>query len=154
MALLAVGMLNGCQSKPLDIRALLLASAAKGDPDFPDGKGMMLTHFSHVGQLVTSNGDVIYVAERRAVLTGMIAPRGQHYITFFDARFEFLGKMRFVNSQPLWCDGSRLFLFGDLDGVSNGIDGNVIDVAEGFDHVKVYHEHVYGSSGGLDETGL
>src|SRR5262245_1305187 len=128
-----VALATGCVSvkQNSDIRAALLASAEKSDPDFPDGRNSVLTHFSHVGQLVTTSGDVIYVADRSAVLAGMLAPRGQNFITFFDQQFRYLGKIRYTESRPLWCDGSRLYLFGELDSLVNGLSGNVIDVARG-----------------------
>jgi hypothetical protein len=57
---------GGCASAPsqqlLDVRAALLVSAEEADPDFPDGSEVLLTHFSHVGRLVASVGEVIYVA--------------------------------------------------------------------------------------------
>ena len=83
-----VCLVSGCvATPPRDVRAALLASAEKGDPDFPDGREVVLTHFSHVGQLVTSSGDLIYVADRSAVIAGMPAPRGRNYITCFDSQF-------------------------------------------------------------------
>jgi hypothetical protein len=151
----AVGLVCGCAStptpQPLDIRASLLASAQTSDPDFPDGRNMVLTHFSHVGQLVSSKGKRIYVADRRAVIAGMLAPRGQNYVTFFDDQFGYLGKIRYIASRPLWCDGSRLYLFGTLDDTATNLSGNVIDVVDGFDHLRVYCTRAYGSSGGINE---
>ena len=153
-AALAVSV-SGCAStrsrQSLEVRAALLAAAKKGDPDFPDGQRAILTHFSHVGQLATSIGEVIYVADRRAVLAGMLAPHGQNCITFFDGQFRYLGKIGYVASRPLWCDGSRLYLFGDLDGFATGLSGNVIDVAGGYEHLRTYHARAYGSSGGIDD---
>src|SRR5204862_4038457 len=114
--LLAViaGLICGCASRPsrqlADVRSALLASAKRSDPDFPDSHNLVLTHFSHVGQLVSSSGEVIYVADRRAVIAGMLAPRGQNYITFFDDQFRYLGKVGYALSRPLWCEGSRLYL--------------------------------------------
>src|SRR6185503_13861634 len=74
------GLVCGCASVESshlsDVRSSLLASARRSDPDFPDGRDVLLTHFSHVGQLVSSKGEVVYVADRRAVLAGMLAPRG------------------------------------------------------------------------------
>lgn len=146
-------LLCGCAGTPQvsDVRSFLLASAERGDPNFPDGHSVVLTHFSHVGQLVSSSGDLVYVADRRAVIAGMLAPRGQNYITFFDDQFRYLGKIRYVSSRPLWCDGSRLYLFDDLDGFSTSLSGNVIDIADGYEHLTAYHLRAYGSSGGIDD---
>jgi hypothetical protein len=148
---LATGCLSRVSKPALDVRAALLASAGKSDPDFPEGREMVLTHFSHVGQLVTSSGEIIYVGDRRAVIAGMLAPRGQNCITFFDSQFRYLGKIGYVASRPLWCDGSRLYLFGELDGFATGLSGNVIDVADGYQHLRAYHANVYGSGGDAEE---
>jgi hypothetical protein len=149
------GLASGCVSTPSrqssDVRASLLAAAKKSDPGFPDGRNTVLTHFSHVGQLLSSNGEVIYVADRRAVIAGMLAPRGQNFVTFFDSQFHYLGKIGYVASRPLWCDGSRLYLSGDLDGFATGWSGNIIDVAGGFENLRAYNARVYGSSGGIDD---
>jgi len=153
--LAAAGFLCGCASQPSarvsDIRSSLLASASLGDADFPDGHSMVLTHFSHVGQLVSSSGQVVYVADTRAVVPGMLAPRGRNYIAFFNSQFRYLGKVGYVSSRPLWCEGSRLYLFGDLDGVATGLSGNVIDIADGYEHLTAYHAQAYGSSGGVGD---
>ena len=156
LALVLGFVLTGCVSTsnaPWDVRAALLASAKKGEADFPDGHKLLLTHFSHLGQLVTSHREIIYVADQRAVIAGQMSPHGLNFIAFFDSHFRFLGKINYVNSRPLWCDGSKLYLFGDLDSrVSQYPPGNVIDIAGGYKGLKVYHAKVYSSSGGLDDN--
>jgi hypothetical protein len=159
LVLVLSGGLFGCASAPpaqsLDVRAALLFSAKKNDSNFPNGQDAVLTHFSHVGQLVTSRGEIIYVVDERAVTAGVLSPHGLNFIVFFDRHFQFLGKINYVNSRPLWCDGGKLYLFGDLDGFPNDEKnysrGNVIDVAGGFENLKIYHAKVYGSSGGLED---
>jgi len=152
-----VAVLSGCATAhPRDVRTALLDSARHTEPGFPDGRQVLLSHFSHVGRLVTSQGDVIYVADQRGVIADMRAPRGRNFIVFFDHRFRYLGKIGYVQSRPLWCDGSRLYLFGDLDGFpqpgqSIPPGGNVIDVAGGYGSIRSYHIHAYGSSGGIDD---
>jgi len=71
LALVLSGGLFGCAPIPknLDIRAQLLASARNNDPDFPDGREVMLTHFSYLGQLVTSRGEIIHVADQQCLRT-------------------------------------------------------------------------------------
>jgi|SRR5579871_1766581 len=158
------GLLTGCgvnPTGPVDVRAALLQSAKQSDPDFPDGRDLVLTHFSHIGQLVDSRRQVIYVAEQHSVTTKALSPHGQRFIAFFDKQFRYLGKFGFDGSNPLWCDGSRLFLYGDLQRVFFNTDldrklqkyppGNVIDVADGFENIRVYHAKIYGSSGGLKD---
>ncbi len=152
---------TGLSTKPLDVRAALLASAKKNEPDFPDGRNLVLTHFAEVGSLVTLRGDVIYVIDQYSVTADTMAPHGQAFIVFFDNKFRFLGKIGYGRSSPLWCDGGKLYLRGDLDRIFYNSDldkrlenispGNVIDVAEGFENLTNYQAKVYGSSGGLDD---
>lgn len=137
------------QSK--DIRHTLLESAKANDPDFPDGDNVRLTHFSHVGEVITGAREQIFVVDSRAVLTGMLAPHGQNAIMFFDHEFRYLGKIGYVSSRPLWCDGGRVYLFGELDGFATALSGNVIDLSDGYQNLMAYHEHAYGSSGGIEE---
>ena len=155
LAMLLTGCATTPSSEPHDIRAALLEAAREDDPHFPDGRDVILTHFSHIGELRTARGERILVADQRAVLAGMLAPRGQNRISFFDERLHYLGSIGYVHSRPLWCDGSRLYLFGDLDGFpqpgqTNPPGGNVIDVSSGFDGLKNYHASAYGSSGGIE----
>jgi hypothetical protein len=137
-------------NEPADIREGLPSSAKKADKDFPDGNDVLLTHFSYLGKLQTKKG-VIYVANMRSVLNNMNAPRGVNYIMFFDNKYEFLGKQNYASSMPLWCEEGRLFLFGDLDGFSDRGDGNVIDLTDGYEKMRIYHEKRYGSSGGIND---
>ncbi|MEW6128358.1 MAG: hypothetical protein AB1757_15070 [Acidobacteriota bacterium] len=134
----------------LDIRESLLASAKKADKTFPDDKDVLLTHFAYLGALKTTEGK-IFVVNMRSVLKGMSAPHGVNYIMFFNQRHRFLGKLNYASSMPLWCEGGKVYLFGDLDGISNPGEGNVIDLSNGFKKMKIYHAKKYGSSGGIDE---
>ena len=130
-----------------NIRQVLLASAQASDPDLsPNNRGLILTHFSHVCELSTDEGKTIYVGDRRAVLAGMLSPRGLNYITFFAEDFTYLGKYQYVAARPLWCDGGKLYLFGSLDGGDVPDENNVIDVSRGFHRVRFYYEETYGSS--------
>jgi len=166
--------LSGCAiapSHPQDVRAALLDSAKTSEPDFPDGHEVLLTHFAYIGNLMTTRGDIVYVVDQNGVIADMESPHGLNYIVFFDRQFRYLGKISYVTSCPLWCDGSRLYLSGDLDGFAEppslstpssrgdtpepGFDippgGNVIDVAGGYGNIRSYHAHIYGSSGGIDD---
>jgi hypothetical protein len=142
--------LGQANKEPADIRDMLASSAKKADKDFPDGKEVLITHFSYLGKLQTREG-VIYVADMRSVLNNMSAPRGVNYIMFFDNKYKFLGKQSYASSMPLWCEEGKLYLFGDLDGFSDRGDGNVIDLSDGYENLKIYHEKRYGSSGGIND---
>jgi hypothetical protein len=153
LLLICLALLSGCSKAPeikfMEVRSILVAAAKAGDPDFPDGRNVQLTYFSHIGELHTNKGALIYVVDTCAVLTGMPAPRGLNYIVFFDEHFHYLGKINYSTSRPLWCEGSKLYLYGDLDGLGDYPEGNVIDLAEGYENLAVYHASVYGSSGGI-----
>ena len=131
-------------------RQQLLAAARRDDPDFPDEKNVKLVHFSDVGSLKTNDGPIL-VVDRRSVLTGMLAPRGLNFIIFFDDQMNYLGKLRYTKSRPLYCQNGKLYLYGELDGVPPAGDGNVIDVTLGYGALKIYREYAYGSSGGIPE---
>src|SRR5579871_1603585 len=141
-----------------DIRERLLASFQRADKDLlPDT--CLLTHFSYLGKLTTEKGR-IYVCDAKWVLKGMQAPRGFSYIVFSDQHLRYLGKIQFDENHPLWCHQGKLYLFGDIEvpyapGWSHYPQlperyrqGNVIDVSKGFAAMRIYHQKVYGSSGG------
>jgi hypothetical protein len=147
--MLSTKAISSPQIAPEDIRQVLLSSAQANDPDLSaKNPGLLLTHFSHVCELSTDDGKRIYVADRRAVLRGMSSPRGLNFITFFAEDHTYLGKFRYVQARPLWCDGGKLFLFGNLEGAtpSGSNTSNVIDVSRGFQNIRFYHEEAYGSS--------
>jgi hypothetical protein len=144
--MLSTKAISSPQIAPENIRQVLLASAQASDPDLSSkNPGLFLTHFSHVCELSTDDGKRIYVADRRSVLRGMSSPRGLNFITFFAENHTYLGKFRYVQARPLWCEGGKLFLFGNLEGATPG-GGNVIDVSRGFQNIRFYHEEAYGSS--------
>ena len=137
-----------------DIRGILQASQKDADEDYPNGKDVKLTHFGYIGSVSTAKGDTIYVADQRGVITGMLAPRGLNFIACFDAKYRFLGKVRYVSARPLWCEGSRVFLFGE-EHTSLG-SGNVIDLAQGWWNREIKSVNAYGSyrkseQGGADQ---
>lgn len=140
-----------------DLRSELQTSASAQDPKFPDGKNSQLTHFSVACEL-KNESDVIYVVDQRAVLTGMLAPRGLNQVSFFNKQHKYLGYLRYVASRPLWCEGQKLFLFGGWDGAllgdnrcATGSDCNVVEWDFQQQQFKLSHEKKYGSSGGIDD---
>ena len=112
-----------------DVRDGLMQSSRKDDPDFPTGDGSKLVRFAYVGRVESPQGQ-LYVVDMRLVLTGMLSPRGNNYVVFFDENHNWLGKERYILTQPLWCRGSKVFLHGvDTDGATQG---NAWDLSEGF----------------------
>jgi hypothetical protein len=149
----SINSLGQTRKQSVDIREVLIESAKRGDKEFPDGKDVLLVHFSYLGKLHTKDG-VIFVADMRSALNHMPAPRGINSIMFFNRRYQFLGKQDFAASMPLWCEGGKLFLFGDLDGFSEIGQGNVIDLTKGYKNMRIYHQKRYASSGGIDDGEL
>ncbi|MEM6435047.1 MAG: hypothetical protein AAF773_14525 [Cyanobacteria bacterium P01_D01_bin.115] len=122
---------------PLNVRQLLLDSAKENDPDLSlENSSVAITHFSYVCELMTDSGDLIYVADRRAVLLGMAAPRGLNYITFFKEDHSYLGKIRYVHARPLRCNRGELYLYTNIDSGGVSSQDNVIDVSEGFENLR------------------
>ena len=122
---------TSCTTLP-DVRAQMLKESRLHDPDFPDGLRAKLTHFAYIGD-VTSNGEKLRVVAARSIITGMLAPRGQAWLGFYDERARFVGEVPIdFRSPPLWCDGSRVYFFGlQTDGEHRG---NALDLREGFEH--------------------
>lgn len=154
---LSLALLSGTTPQA-DIRDRLEKVARAQDPGFPDGDKVKLTSFAYVCRLLTDDGPV-YVANRRAVLTGMAAPRGQNAITFVDGHFRLLATIPYAASLPLWCDQGMLFLWGPWDGQQfefepcNDERGcNVIDWSKGYAVMPNFRwERAYGSNGGIDD---
>ena len=145
---------HGC----CDTRGQLLASFKHGDKDFAENTdSYKLTHFSYVGTLMTTSGRV-YVCDARWVLHGMRAPRGVSCIVFCNRHLKYLGKILYYDTRPLQCEKGKVYLSGDIvvppdPGWSNAPSlpeahrqGNVVDVSQGFQAIRIYHTKVYGSS--------
>ena len=142
-----VPMIVGCKSPSkasasVDIRDDLIEAVRRGDPDFPNGREVLLTHFSYVGRVNSVQGQ-IFVIDMRSVLSGMLSPRGLNYVVFVSDQLRFLGKVSYIDSRPLWCDGSKVILFGGI--TANQGSGNVIDLAQGYAELRVIREKIYGS---------
>jgi hypothetical protein len=168
MLAFAVGIVTGLsvRGSARDVRSLLLASAIAQDPDFPEGKDVQLVRFAYIGALDTPSGPV-HVAERLVVITGMLAPHVRRSLDFFDRNYGFLASHWWPSGNPLWCEGSKLYLDGEaLEGpipvdpsVRKLFDddcprGNVIDMSEGFGKAVLRLEKRYGSSGGIEDDPL
>ncbi len=130
-------------------------------------KGVKQTQFAHIGELHIDDR-VYHVATQRLVLEVMLAPRGlRHRLLIFDndARLVSTYEYNFDSAEPLWCHGSRVYLFGN--GSFMGIEpgprlvlmasedeqpiGNVIDFSNGPTSPILTREKQYGSSGGIED---
>jgi len=130
-------------------------------------EGVLRTRFAHIGEIEVE-GEVYQVAVDRRVLTGMLMPRGQgERLLVFDRELKLVHVLRlYWKGEPLWCEGSKVYLFGM--GGAYGVDidprlaermspeeemvmGNVIDFSRGVHKPVLTREKKYGSSGGIED---
>jgi hypothetical protein len=132
----------GCSTNSgADARELMLKAARSQDRHFPNEKDVKLTQFAYIG-LVNAKGQSLYVINVRSVIPGMLAPRGNSWLDFFDNPNHLLGTA-LISGQPLWCEGSRIYFFGSQ---SNGdTEGNALEVADGIDNCKFVYIAAPGS---------
>jgi hypothetical protein len=139
-------------------------------------KGEQQVRFAHIGDVQTTGG-TYHVVEQKLILTDMVAPRGlpTRLLLFSDnARLVVAYEADFATSAlPLWCKGSRVYLFGFgsfhfadsvnhpippdarlaqlFSGTDRSPTGNVIDFSRGPLNPFLTREKRYGSSGGLED---
>jgi hypothetical protein len=125
-----------------NLRDIMLKSARQHNRSFPDGNKTRLTVFADIGSIKTKNG-TFEVVECRAVTSGMLAPRGQSWLSFHDENGIYVSSIGTEPMiRPLWCDGSKIYFFG-LQGPGEG--ENVLDFANGLDHPEWKRESAEGS---------
>lgn len=112
-----------------DIREVMLASARTNDKRFPDGREVALTQFAYIGTVTTKDG-LIRVVACRAVMTGMLSPRGQSWLSLHAKDGAFVSSQLWFSGDPLWCEGSRIYFFGLQGSDEEGV-GNALDLAAG-----------------------
>ena len=166
--LLLIG-LGGCAT-PGNFRNRMAEAAAAG-------KGVKQIRFVQIGEVQTAKG-TFHVVEQRRILTGMLAPRGlpQRLLLFDDdARLAVAYEADFskrLDVEPLWCAGSRVYLFGFglfhfAESINHKIEpdprlsrlfpenqtpsGNVIDFSNGPLLPVLTREKSYGSWGGVED---
>jgi hypothetical protein len=132
------------------------------------GAGLQQTQLAHIGHIDTSEGR-FQVAVQRLVLTGMLAPRGQTRLLLFTPDGKRLAEQfayPCFQSEPLWCEGGKVYLFGFAYVPGIPIDpqiasrfasdevatGNVIDFSRGVSNAVMRRETRYGSSAGVEDV--
>lgn len=127
-------------------------------------EGQQQTQFALIGSISTPNGKY-KVAVQRIVTTGMLSPRGQSKLMLFDQKGTLAASYSIINGLPLWCEGSRIYLWGSnglmtnvpvdariLEIYPNSAEGgNVIDFSKGLRQPVITREKKYGSSGGIED---
>ena len=152
---LATG-LTAC-SAPSSFRNAMMQNATLDD-------GIQQTYFAHIGEIDTKEG-TFSICIQRAVLTGMIAPRGLKWLLVFNGDSELVARYPLPNAEPLWCEGPRIYLFGhgyvpgtsadprveSLYDTDESPSGNVIDFSASIHRPVITRETAYGSSGGIED---
>lgn len=102
------------------------------------GPDRMLVHFSHTCDLRIANR-LHPVVEIRELVKGASTPRGVNRIIILSPSLAILQAFDYTNERPLFCSGSKLYLYSDItiDGVQG--EGNVIDVAPQLKDWKLSH---------------
>ena len=129
----------------------------------PSSPGLQQTQFALIGEIAAPEG-TFHVVVQRLVSTGMLAPRGQSKLLLFDAKRKLVAGYALATAEPLWCEGSRVYLWGEGVVYNVPVDsrvralhpddaagGNVIDFAAGIRQPYVTREKRYGSSGGIED---
>ncbi len=129
----------------------------------PTSDGLQQTQFALIGELEAPEG-TFYVAHQKLVLTGMLAPRGQGHLLLFDSKRKLVASFWLISAYPLWCEGSRVYLWGNGLAWNIPVDpritelwpesaegGNVIDFSRGLHQPYITREKRYGSSGGIED---
>ncbi|WP_299820728.1 hypothetical protein [uncultured Roseibium sp.] len=101
-----------------------IADALLGQGVLVDGR--LLTHLSHVCNLTIGEG-AYPVLDVRELVRGAVTPRGQSRIVVIDPEFALMQSFEYGQARPLFCDGNRLFLNGDLAVDNIGPEGNVLE---------------------------
>ena len=127
-------------------------------------EGHQQTQLAIIGEIRVPEGKHV-VATQRIVTKGMLAPRGQSRLLLFSSDGNLAANLGIISGEPLWCEGSRIYLAGK-NGLLRGVPvdpritemypgsaegGNVIDFSKGISKPLITRERKYGSSGGIED---
>jgi len=91
-------------------------------------EGRLLSHLSHVCNL-DLGGEVFPVLDIRELVPGATTPRGLARIAILNKEQAVVAVFEYGSARPLFCEGNRLFLHGDLAIDNIGPSGNVVEFA-------------------------
>jgi len=141
------------------------SSVIEQKPELFNSSKIKITNFSIIGNLTIQEAKYI-VASCSAVTTGMLSPRGHHYLLILNSNNKIVKFYNFWSvPRVLWCEGSKIYLFGKCSPSEIKIDqkileltpsdemacGNVIEFKEGINYPILTIEKAYGSSGGIED---
>lgn len=115
----------------VDLRSVLYENYRQTEPGRT--QGVTVTKFAHIGE-IEADDRMYYVVDLRTVIEGMMSPRGNNYIALFDADGRLAETIRYTLAFPLWCQGSRVYLWG-AEG-QEGAFGNAWDFEDGIENGK------------------
>ena len=140
--MLALTSCNVKREEPVDVRRILYDTYQTTEMVNVDG--VKITKFAHIGE-ITVNHQEYYVIDLRTVIKGMLSPRGNNFILIYDNKSKLIGKIHYISAMPLWCEGSRIYLWGAE--IREGMEGNVWEFKDGIEEGKrtLIEIPVYGS---------
>lgn len=114
-----------------DVHKVLYDNYVKENHD--ELQDVKITRFAHIGE-ITVNHQEYHVVDLRTVINGMLSPRGNNYILIYDNKSKLIGKVYYSLAMPLWCEGSRVYLW-DTE-TREGMYGNVWEFKDGIEEGK------------------
>ncbi len=79
------------------------------------------------------------VADIQELVKGGPSPRGVNRIVILSPALKPVRTIEYTTERPLFCDGNRLFVYGDLAVGNIGPEGNVLSFSKAGAVVKVSH---------------
>jgi len=109
-----------------------LVEARVLDPD------RRLVHFSHTCSL-RIDGAEFPVVDVQEIVKGAFTPRGVNRIVVFGPDRKPVQMIAYTTERPLFCEGNRLYVFGDLEVGGVGPGGNLLTFGKRGREVRVRH---------------
>ena len=118
-----------------DSRQGLLQKAFAAHAFDPDRE---ITHVSHVCSLHL-DGQWFPVLDVQEVVKGAVVPRGANSIVVLDPDFKLARRLAYATERPLFCEGNRLYVWGDLQVEEASAEGNELTFTGRASHLTVRH---------------
>ena len=85
----------------------------------------LVAHVSHVCSLAIGGSDYP-VVDLQELVRGVAVPRGANAILILDPHLRLLHRIEYATERPLFCDGNRLYVWGDITVSGLAGEGNEI----------------------------
>ncbi len=96
-----------------------------------------LVHLSQACS-VRVEGKLYPVVDVQEIVKGAVTPRGVNRIVVLDGT-KVVQALEYSTQRPLFCEGARLFVYGDLKIGNVGPEGNVLTFGHGAKEVSLSH---------------